>query len=77
MPMKLTNEQKKPNQYQITMKEVNKFFGWSKKKGVIIHESVSIDELEAKLNTPLFLVSSFKNRSAEIKQLYNHKFNSI
>lgn len=59
------------------MKEVKKFFGWSKKKGVIIHESVSIDELEAKLNTPLFLVSSLKNRSAEIKQLYNYKFNSV
>lgn len=59
------------------MKEVNKFFGWSKRKGVIIHQSVSIAELEAKLNAPLFLVSSLKTRSAEIKQLYNYKFNSV
>jgi endonuclease V-like protein UPF0215 family len=56
------------------MKRTKKFYKWFKNLGgnVNIADMTNIHE---RLNEPILIVSTFKNRAKEIKEKYNYKFN--
>ena len=56
------------------MKQAIKFYKWFKKLGGNVNFE-NYEEIYKRLNEPIFMVSTLKNRAQEIKEKYNHKFN--
>jgi hypothetical protein len=58
------------------MKKTKKFYKWFKNLGGNVN-LIDWGEINDRLNEPILIVSTFKNRAKEIKEKYNYKFNLI